>query len=75
MAQCLGDFSRKYKNVSNPFMLLSGDVQQINVTLEEVARAPGRRRCSPVCIKVEWDKVPIADYRNVLFYTVSYREA
>ena len=56
-------------------MLLSGDVQQINVTLEEVARAPGRRRCSPVCIKVEWDEVPIADYRNVLFYTVSYREA
>ena len=56
-------------------MLLSGDVQQINVTLEEVARAPGRRRCNPVCIKVEWDEAPIADYRNVLFYTVSYREA
>ena len=71
----MGNFSRKYKNDFNPFVSLSGDVQQINVTLEEVARAPGRRRCNPVCIKVEWDEVPIADYRNVLFYTVSYREA
>jgi len=33
-------------------------------------------RCSPVCIKVEWDEIIIdSDFRNVLFYTVSYREA
>lgn len=52
------------------------NVQQINVTLEELDRAPGRVRCSPVCIKVEWDEIIIdSDFRNVLFYTVSYREA
>ena len=52
-----------------------GDVQQINVTLEEVDTASGGTRCDPVCVKVEWDEVPFDDYRNVLFYTVSYRVA
>lgn len=48
----------------------------MNVTLEEVNRAPGLRQCNPVCMKVEWDEIVINDdYRNVLFYTVSYREA
>ena len=37
--------------------------------------APVRKRCGTVCIKVEWDEILIsADYRNVLFYTVAYRE-
>lgn len=58
------------------FCYFSGDVREINVTLEEVDRPPGRKQCSPVCMKVEWDEVIINDdYRNVLFYTVSYREA
>jgi len=47
-----------------------GDVRKINVTLEEVSLG----RCAAVCMKVEWDEV-FDDYRTVLFYTVSYREA
>lgn len=51
-------------------------VRQINVTLKEVEKAPGRIRCDSVCIAVEWDEIVISDdYRNILFYTVSYREA
>lgn len=58
------------------FCYSSGNVRTINVTLEEIDRPPGRIRCNPVCMKVEWDEVVISDdYRNVLFYTVSYREA
>lgn len=52
-------------------------VLQINVTLTEIEKgAPGRiPSCGTVCIKVEWDEIIIdADYRNVLFYTVAYRE-
>jgi len=54
------------------FLILSsvGDVRKINVTLEEVREG----RCSAVCMKVEWDEI-FDDYRTVLFYTVSYREA
>ena len=45
-----------------------GDVRKINVTLDEVSS------CTSVCMRVEWDEV-FDDYRTVLFYTVSYREA
>ena len=58
------------------YFFFAGNVQQINVTLEELDRVPGRMRCGPVCIKVEWDEIILdSDFRNVLFYTVSYREA
>lgn len=42
----------------------------MNVTLQEVLVD----RCTEVCIRVEWDEV-FDDYRTVLFYTVSFREA
>lgn len=49
------------------------NVRKINVTLEEIKPFV---RCNQVCVKVEWDEAIIdGDYRNVLFYTVSYREA
>ncbi|KAL9987226.1 hypothetical protein ACROYT_G001497 [Oculina patagonica] len=50
------------------------DVRKINVTLQEVKIAPRGIRCKPVCMKVEWNEV-FDDYRTVLFYTVSFREA
>ena len=54
----------------------AGNVIKINVSLEEVKGPVGRIRCNAVCMKVEWDEPSIDDdYRNVLFYTVSYREA
>ncbi|CAH3033119.1 unnamed protein product [Pocillopora meandrina] len=49
------------------------NVRKINVTVEEITSPKG---CNPVCVKVEWDDAIINDdYRNVLFYTLSYREA
>lgn len=49
------------------------NVRKINVTVEEITLPRG---CNPVCVKVEWDDAIINDdYRNVLFYTLSYREA
>lgn len=49
------------------------NVRKINVTVEEITLPKG---CNPVCVKVEWDDAIINDdYRNVLFYTLSYREA
>lgn len=52
----------------NIFCWSVGDVRKINVTLKEV------NNCKAVCLKVEWDEV-FDDYRTVLFYIVSYREA
>ena len=52
-----------------------GQLKTINITVTEVLN-PGRLRCSHVCIDVRWNEVTICDdYRNVLFYTISYREA
>nr|XP_058940896.1 putative insulin-like peptide receptor [Pocillopora verrucosa] len=48
------------------------NVRKINVTVEEITLP----RCNSGCVKVEWDDAIINDdYRNVLFYTLSYREA
>ena len=54
-----------------------GDVRKINMTVVELlSRPPGGPRCGSICVLVKWKEVTIqADYRNVLFYTISYREA
>ena len=54
---------------------VEGDLLKMNASLKEVKKAPRRRKCDAVCIKVEWNEVVIQDdYRNVAFYIVSYRE-
>ncbi|KAK3733279.1 hypothetical protein QZH41_011124, partial [Actinostola sp. cb2023] len=52
-------------------------VKTINLTVtEKVKPINSRQRCPHVCIEVKWNEVRInEDYRNVLFYTISYREA
>ncbi|XP_031558117.1 putative insulin-like peptide receptor [Actinia tenebrosa] len=52
------------------------EVETINMTVREIIKPSFMQRCSHICIEVKWNEVRIdEDYRNVLFYTISYREA
>ncbi|EDO47651.1 predicted protein, partial [Nematostella vectensis] len=50
-------------------------VKAINMTVRELVK-PMFSACADVCVEVSWEEVRIKeDYRNVLFYSISYRVA
>ena len=60
-------------NCCLPGIFCLGNIQKINVTVEVL---PYNRACGFICLGVTWNEVTIKDdYRNVLFYTLSYRMA